>query len=84
MLVIPPSQNYHRENPGDLMAQDFIITRAMGGMHTGTVTYANTRQAVTFGTEMTGNPKMMDSILSAIGIIPKYPYELSSINVLGK
>ena len=84
MLVIPPSQNYHRENPGDLMAQDFIITRAMGGMHTGTVTYANTRQAVTFGTEMTGNPKMMDSILSAIGITPKYPYELSSTNVLGK
>lgn len=84
MLVIPPSQNYHRENPGDLMGQDFIVAKASGGMYTGTVTYANTRQAVTFGTAMTGNPKMMDSILSAIGITQKYPYELSSTNVLGK
>lgn len=84
MLVIPPSQSYHRENPGDLMGQDFIVAKASGGIYTGTVSYANTRQAVTFGTAMTGNPKMMDSILSAIGINQQYPYEQSRLNVLGQ
>lgn len=73
MLVITPSQGYHRENPGDLTGRDFIVTRALGGIYTGTVTYANTRQAMTFGTAMHGNPKMMDSILSAIGISQKIP-----------
>jgi hypothetical protein len=53
-------------------------------LYTGTVTYANTRQAMTFGTAMQGNPKMMDSILSAIGISQKFPYELSITNVLSK
>ncbi len=84
MLVITPSQGYHRENPGDLTGRDFIVTRAFGGMYTGTVTYANTRQAMTFGTAMHGNPKMMDSILSAIGISQKFPYELSITNVLSR
>jgi hypothetical protein len=40
--------------------------------------------AMTFGTAMQGNPKMMDSILSAIGISQKFPYELSTTNVLSK
>jgi hypothetical protein len=83
MLVIPPSQGYHRENPGDLTGRDFIVACALGGMYSGTVTYANTRQAMTFGTAMHGNPKMMDSILSAIGISQKFPYEQSITNVLG-
>jgi hypothetical protein len=39
---------------------------------------------MTFGTAMQGNPKMMDSILSAIGISQKFPYELSTTNVLSK
>ena len=75
VLVIPPSQSYHRDNPGELAGQDFILAKAQGGIYTGTATYANTRKSATFGTSIQGNPKMIDSILNAMGISNKPPYE---------
>jgi hypothetical protein len=74
VLVFAPVAEYHKQNPGDMTAQDFIFGAKDDKIRLGTVQYANVKQQIDFGMgNWVGNPEMMDSLLSARGIKP-FPY----------
>ena len=74
ILVFSPVAEYHKQNPGDMTAQDFIFGAKDDKIRLGTVQYANVKQQIDFGVgNWVGNAEMMDSLLSARGIKP-FPY----------
>ncbi len=68
LLVLPLVARYHKENPGDMVGQDFVFAAVEGKIRLGTAEYANTKTNLKFGGFTTiSNAKALDSILKAVG-----------------
>ena len=79
ILVLPPVARYHKENPGEMVGQDFFFAAVNDKIRVGAVEYANTKTSLKFGGYTTiGNQKALDSILNAMGLAA-FPYDQATV-----